>query len=692
MAKRTSVDKSSTINIKSVPVQGHIGASRFSNDDWKTIAFSFPRTELTKKFADRELRYNSIYFLFGYEDGHEAVYVGQALKRGNGESVLARLREHDESTTEKYRDKWTWVVVLTNEDDTWGSTELYALESIFINEVGTVLPAECCLNSRGQNNGGANYDLYKDKIKQIKALITSIGFKLFDDIADRENIQVTSVVKDFSVVEDLQNGMARIPEIVTPHRIVKAMVDMLPEEVWNSHTVFFDPACKGGEYLREIYDRLMETEILQSEFPNTIERSNHILKNQIFGIALSQVSLDRTSKKLLGEDRNIHIIPNYINNLRGSNMGVKPDGSQNSIQDILNKEFNRDMQIDVVIGNPPYQESTGSGLNENGGVALFDQFILNGLNITNRILCMITPTKWIAGNQSQFKTLRKALLDGDHLIKMVDYMNSKEVFHGRSIAGGVSYFLYDREVVQSTEFTTVIGKRYTSQRNMTKEGIIPRHAVGESVIEKIQLTDKEFISQHIFKNKWQLPTNFVGASDKKSSDSDIKIITPDKDYYVKPEEYNLVSVDKFKVMFTRVISEHAGEPSKQNTYKLLSSIRVLETNEICNASYMVIDGITKKEYAENIKAYMETKFVRFLILQALFGIGLTSEKFQFVPMQDFTKVWTDQMLYNKYGLTEDEVDFIENIMSPINDTSTIKLTAQDAMANFVNKQLQINSI
>ena len=149
-------------------------------------------------------------------------------------------------------------------------------------------------------------------------------------------------------------------------------------------------------------------------------------------------------------------------------MGVKPDGSQNSMQDILNKEFNRDMQIDVVIGNPPYQESTGSGLNENGGVALFDQFILNGLNITNRILCMITPTKWIAGNQSQFKTLRKALLDGDHLIKMVDYMNSKDVFHGRSIAGGVSYFLYDREVVQSTEFTTVIGKRYTSQRNMTK--------------------------------------------------------------------------------------------------------------------------------------------------------------------------------------------------------------------------------
>ena len=128
--------------------------------------------------------------------------------------------------------------------------------------------------------------------------------------------------------------MARIPEIVTPVKIVKAMVDMLPAEVWNSKTKFLDPACKGGEYLREIYDRLMENETMQSAFPNDIARSNHILKNQIYGIALSQVSLDRTTKKLFGEDRNIKIIPDYINKLKGINMGSRPDGKQNNIWDI----------------------------------------------------------------------------------------------------------------------------------------------------------------------------------------------------------------------------------------------------------------------------------------------------------------------------------------------------------------------
>ena len=93
MARKASIDKSTTINIKSVPVQAHIGASRFSNDDWKTIAYSFPRNQIKMKFADQELRYNGIYFLFGYnEDGQEVVYVGQAIRRENGESFRISLR------------------------------------------------------------------------------------------------------------------------------------------------------------------------------------------------------------------------------------------------------------------------------------------------------------------------------------------------------------------------------------------------------------------------------------------------------------------------------------------------------------------------------------------------------------------------------------------------------------------------
>ena len=98
--KKTSIPN--IINIKSLPVQAHIGASKYVNDDWGTIAFIIPRNQLQLRFADPELRYNCIYFLFGYDQTTEKVYVGQAKKRNNGESVLARLREHDTSTTERY--------------------------------------------------------------------------------------------------------------------------------------------------------------------------------------------------------------------------------------------------------------------------------------------------------------------------------------------------------------------------------------------------------------------------------------------------------------------------------------------------------------------------------------------------------------------------------------------------------------
>ncbi len=671
-----------TVNIKQLTLNGHIGASKFVNDDWKTIAFSFSRDQVKTKFSDKELRYNGIYFLFGNEDGKEVVYVGQALKRSNGESLLARLREHDDSISESYRNKWSWVVAITNDGDTWGATELDALESIFINEI----PSENNLNGRKQNSGGADLKIYNDKVNQIKAYITSVGFTVFNDITETENITIIDQTFESNVVEDLQNGMTRIPEIVTPQRVVKAMVDMLPLEVWNPNTKFIDLACKGGEYLREIYDRLMEAEVLQAEFPNAIERSNYILNNQIYGVALSDISRERTKKKLLNWDTNIKIIPSYINKIKGLTLGYRQDGTPKNIKDILNDTFGGDMKFDVVIGNPPYQESTGSGLNESGGKALFDKFISQGIDLTNRLLCMITPTKWIAGNQSDFVKLRYKFLEGNHLTRMVDYMDAKAIFPGRSIAGGVSYFLYDKSIASQTEFTTILGTRYTDYRTLNTEGIIPRHAVGERVINKIQKIDKDFLSNHIFKDKWGLRTDYDEGNVIEQSTDDIKIITPRGDYFVSSKENYFLDANYYKVMFTRVINEHAVEPGKQNNYRLLTSLRVIGPNEICNASYMVVGGINKREYAENIKAYLETKFVRFLILQTLFGIGLTSDRFQFVPMQDFTKVWTDQMLYEKYSLTLDEIDFIEKVISPMETCmNKTKFTRQDAEAALINQ-------
>ena len=508
-----------------------------------------------------------------------------------------------------------------------------------------------------------------------------------------KQIQVTPEINNYSRVEDLQNGMARIPEIVTPDKIVKAMVDMLPSDVWNSKTVFLDPACKGGEYLREIYDRLMDNELLQAEFPNVIERSNHILQNQLYGIALSQVSLERTTKKLMGFGFNIKIIPNYIDYLRYFQYIKSNDAKAlEARREFLNKEFNREMNIDVVIGNPPYQESTGSGLNESGGKPLFDKFILSGIDTSHRIVCMITPTKWISGNLNTFKEVREAMTNKGHLYKMVDYMNAKDVFPGRSIAGGVSYFLFDKEYTGKTQYTTINGKSYTNERDINNSDIIPRHYVGETVISKIMTKSNIFLSSYVEKDKWHLRTDYEG-SQIRSTDNEVEIITPRGSCYAE-YDYRPDDCDTYKVSFTRVITGRAAEPDKTFRYNILSSLNILMPGQICNASYMVIPRIKSLEYAENMKKYLETKFARFLILQTLFGIGLTPDRFKYVPLMDMTRTWSDQELYKYFELEDSEIEFIERIIKPMNDiskTSKTTYTLSDIQANYINKTLNTSS-
>lgn len=111
MLKVKGVGKSGVINIRCNPVEDHISSLKYANNDWGTVAFIIPRKEVMEHFVDLELRYNCIYFLIGYNP-MEQVYVGQAKKRNNGESVLARLREHIKNTTERYHNIWEYALCL----------------------------------------------------------------------------------------------------------------------------------------------------------------------------------------------------------------------------------------------------------------------------------------------------------------------------------------------------------------------------------------------------------------------------------------------------------------------------------------------------------------------------------------------------------------------------------------------------
>ena len=701
MAKATKEKANNTINIKSLPVQCHVGASKYVNDDWGTIAFSFPRNQIQNKFADKELRYNFIYFLFGYEGSQEVVYVGQAKKRNSGESVLARLREHDDSTTEKYRDKWAWVIAVTNKDDAWGLDDLNALEHAFYNEI----PADQNLNGNNPNAGGADYEAYVDKINQIKSLITAIGFRIFADEETSEKIQVTSETNDFSIVEDLQNGMARIPEIVTPQKVVKAMVDMLPPEVWNSKTTFLDPACKGGEYLREIYDRLMDSEVLQSEFPNTIERSNHILKNQIYGIALSQVSLERTAKKLLGEDRNIKIIPNYINRLKGIDMGSRPDGSQRNIMDILNKEFGKEMRFDVVIGNPPYNEA--SRIEIGSGDSLYGDFMFIAKKI-GEIVSLIVPSGWMLQYPVGEKhDIIDDLRENNNMIELVDYLNSAHLFNGVTIPNGVCIYVAKRGYEGKCKHTIVNadGNKEIIEHTLFDKNtkMIFRDRLAIEIINHIDDYFKETKLDKITFDK-------VCAGAKHHFDDAKEIMTSVWNEYsvVETDEYNIMyfvksnnKVHKYNVTectksgipnlgYAWVSKEQiphnaddykrhkiiVGQAFTAGSSQVMDIPQYIGNNSVCSQSYIPIFSPNDSESeCLTIVKYIKTKFFRYLVSCVKTGQNLGNRVYQLVPIQDFTSNsdidWSqsiseiDKQLYKKYNLTDEEISYIEQTIKPM---------------------------
>jgi site-specific DNA-methyltransferase (adenine-specific) len=113
------------------------------------------------------------------------------------------------------------------------------------------------------------------------------------------------------------------------------------------------------------------------------------------------------------------------------------------------------------------------------------------------------------------------------------------------------------------------------------------------------------------------------------------------------------------------MNEHAGEPDKNGQLGVLATIRVLNKREVCTDSYITCGCFNTKVEAENLASYLKTRFARFLLLQAAASINLSKATYRFVPMQDFTESWTDEKLYEKYGIIESEQKFIESLIKPM---------------------------
>lgn len=331
---------------------------------------------------------------------------------------------------------------------------------------------------------------------------------------------------------------------------------------------------------------------------------------------------------------------------------------------------NKKFKFDVVIGNPPYQEDTnGAGRQAKPIYNLFvEQIEAMGTPISS----IIMPSRWFAGGMGLDK-FRNFMMNDQHIMKIVDYPNSKEVFSNTSIGGGVCYFVRNVDYSGPCDVVNVSnGKTNEMNRSLSEFPVLVRYNEAVSIIRKVMPKDNIGISSIMSSlMPFGLNTNYRGEKNKQNADDLTLHASENSITYIKRTDIKKGEdfVDKYKVIISKTASEHAGEPDKQGMFKVIpSTMRVIAPGEVCTHSYFVAGQFGSPDSANNLLSYLKTKFVRFLVLQSLSGIGLSQQVFTFVPLQDFNQKWDDEKLYKKYSLTKEEMGFIESVIKEMDET------------------------
>ena len=328
------------------------------------------------------------------------------------------------------------------------------------------------------------------------------------------------------------------------------------------------------------------------------------------------------------------------------------------------------MKFDFVIGNPPYQEEAKEGTIQ--AKPVYHLFVSEAKKVTADAVVMITPARWFSGGMG-LDAYREEMLSDNKISKIIEYANAKECFPMNSISGGISIFCWKKGYEGACEFVNVKNGMSTSMtRYLNEFPILVRNNGAVDLIHRIQSKgDASMASIVSAISPFALSTKERGSVSRSTS-SDLHLYSSAGDGYLAREKVSkgLDLIDVYKVMLSQTGAEHAGEPSKEGTFRVLSSsMRVLKPGEICTHSYIILGAFTEVSSAENVCKYLKTRFARYLILQAMASIHISKVTFSFVPLQDFTSKsdidWSkpipqiDQQLYSKYGLTEDEIAFIE---------------------------------
>lgn len=480
-------------------------------------------------------------------------------------------------------------------------------------------------------------------------------------------------------------------EVFTPPTLANQMLDSLPQELFsNSKTTFLDPVSKSGVFLREIAKRLMIG--LETEIPNQQERLNHIFSKQLFGIAITELTslLSRRSVYCSKIANGKYSICETFTNEQGNIIFDKTEHTWkngkctfcNASQEVYEREdaletyayqfihtnnpekIFKNMKFDVIIGNPPYQLSDGGA--QQSASPIYHKFIQQAKKLNPTYLTMIVPARWYAGGKG-LDEFRAEMLKDEKLAEIHDFPETSDCFPGINIRGGVCYFLWDKThkgYCKITNYKNGVASK-TVERPLLEKGsdIFVRYNDAISILHKVQKLKEESFSKFVSSRKpFGLPTNFKAFSSTQTKDKNILLYRFGDNGYVNKEqiEKNFDWVNEHKIFVSK-----ASPGSDIYPHQVLSKPIIANKNSCCTETYVVVGPFKDEKKTKNVQSYMTTQFFRFMVILMKNTQDVTKKVYSFVPIQNFDESWTDEKLYKKYGLTDEEIAFIDSMVRPM---------------------------
>lgn len=497
-------------------------------------------------------------------------------------------------------------------------------------------------------------------------------------------------------------------EVFTPPQLANRMLDTLADawsadnngaNIWADKTIkFLDPCIKSGVLLREITSRL--TKGLAHEIPSLNRRVNHILTKQVFGIGITHLTslLARRSvycsKHANGEHSVAKDFQTDSGNIWFERMQHKWGDTKcqfcGAPKAILNRDaerenyayafihtdnikarivelFGENMQFDVIIGNPPYQMKGGAGGTSDSSI--YHLFVEQAKNLEPKYLSMVVPSRWLAGGRG-LDEFRKEMLSGGHLRSLTDFPDSGDAFPGVQIKGGVCFFLWDSAYSGTCDVTRVAGgeEHFQNNRQLGEFDVFVRDERALKILRKVlSKSEPSVIDLVSGDTPFGIATNFEDWTEKGGRGKIVfHLISKGKRTvgFMRRGDIrkNIKAIDTWKVLVPKAYG--AGETFP---HQILGREIVAEPPSACTQSYLVVAPFQSERSARSFASYYRSRFFRFLVSLRKITQDALRSTYTWVPQQSWNRTWTDELLYEKYGITKGEIAFINSMIRPMDE-------------------------